>query len=131
MQNLVETYRVPRELIALIERRLLVPLRESPESRTVEFHIPSKRTTDRQGRITTWSVTWIHPAFNAEFCQYYDCAPGDHPNFQVTKDTTDLGDEIVERLETVADLVAFLDSTMSAGVLQASPPYPRFPPMSR
>jgi hypothetical protein len=108
MQNLVEAYRIPRDLVALIERRLLVPLRESPESRTVEFHIPSKRTTDRQGRITTWSVTWVHPAFKAEFCQYYDRAPGDRPNFHATKETTDLGDDIIEGLHTEGDLLEWL-----------------------
>jgi len=46
-------------------------------SKTVEFHLPSKRHTNIQEAITTYGLTWIHPDFNARFC--HDCheTPGD------------------------------------------------------
>ena len=45
---------------------------------------------------------------NAQFCHYFDKQPGDLPNIYISKDTTDLGDELLE-IDTLDDLVAWLD----------------------
>ena len=78
-------------------------------TKTVEFHIPSRRTTDYEGRITNFSIVWTHPDFKAEFCNYYDEKSGDLPNFYAEEDTTDVGSDFVDGLESVDDLVAWLD----------------------
>ena len=54
------------------------------------------RSTDRLGCITTYSVIWIHPDFNAEYCHYYDQVPGDLPNFYAEEDTTDVGSDSID-----------------------------------
>lgn len=108
MQDFIERYNLPSELVVFIERGFLVPLREEFETKTIEFHIPSKRTTDDAGRVTTYSVTWIHPDFNAEFCHYYHMVPGDQPNFYAVKDTSDVGDELIPGLDSVNSLVEWL-----------------------
>lgn len=108
MQDLAEKYGLPGELVAFIDRGFLELLREDFEKKTVEFHIPSKRAVDRHGRITAISLTWIHPAFNAEFCHFYDQSPGDLPNFYVTEDTTDVGSEIIDDLNSAVDLADWL-----------------------
>jgi hypothetical protein len=108
MNTLAREYEIPPELMAFVESGFLKVLAEEKAEKTVEFHIPSKRTTDAEGRITTFSVIWIHPQFNAQFCHYYDKVPGDLPNFYVVQDTMEVGDEMVAGLETVPDLVEWL-----------------------
>jgi hypothetical protein len=102
--------------MVFIDDGFLQVLHENPAEKTVEFHIPSKRYSDVEGRITTYSLTWIHPDFNEQFCHFYYEQPGDSPNFYVTEDTTDVGDEQVD-LETVDDLVAWLETLRVADVV--------------
>lgn len=109
MGDLAAKYKIPAEVAAFVRDGFLEVVSEDEAQKTVEFHIPSKRRTDDEGRITSWSVVWIHPDFNAEFCRYYDEEPGDLPNFHVVEDTTDVGDELVDGLSTVADLVGWLE----------------------
>lgn len=78
---------------------------EDEAKKTVEFHVPSKRRTDDEGRITSWSVVWSCPDFNADFCYSYDEKPGDQPHFCALKDTTDVDDEFVNGWDTAEDLV--------------------------
>ena len=109
MTDLADKFKIPAEVMAFVRDGFLEVVSEDEARKTVEFHVPSKRRTDDEGRITSWSVVWIHPDFNAEFCQYYDEEPGDLPNFYAQKDTTDLGDEPVDGLDTVEDLVGWLE----------------------
>jgi hypothetical protein len=115
MPDLATNYGIPAELMAFVADGFLEVLSENEAEKTIEFHLPSKRRTDVEGRITTYSLTWIHPDFNDRFCHYYFEHPGDSPNFYVTEDTTDVGDEQLD-LETVDDLVAWLESFRSADV---------------
>lgn len=110
MTDIAAKYNIPDEVMAFVLDGFLEVVSENEAEKTVEFHVPSKRQTDDEGRITSWSVVWIHPDFNAEFCHYYDEKPGDLPNFYVLKDTTDVGDEQVDGLDTVEDLVAWLET---------------------
>ncbi len=114
MSDLALKYKIPAEIIAFVNEGLLVFLAEDEAMKTVEFHIPSKRQTDDEGRITSYSVTWIHPDFNAEFCHYYDEKPGDLPNFYVKEDTSDVGSDQIDGLESVGDLVAWLEEFQNA-----------------
>jgi hypothetical protein len=108
MTALSQKYDIPPELDAYIASGFLELLAEHEAEKTVEFHVPALRRTDSDGRITSYALTWIHPAFNAQFCQYYDHAPGDLPNFHVTEDTTDLGDELLD-LGSLGELTAWLE----------------------
>ena len=102
-------------MAAFREDGTLHVLSEDEPKRTVQFHIPAKRHTDLEGRITTYTLTWIHPDFNEQFCHYYAERPGDSPNFYVTEDTTELGQNDID-LETVDDLLAWLGALRVADV---------------
>ena len=112
-QDIATRYQIPDELMAFVNDGFLELLAENDAEKTIEFHIPSRRSVDPDGRITTYSLTWIHPDFNEQFCHYYLEQPGDLPNFYVTKDITEVGDEQVDGLEDVCDLVDWLDRVKS------------------
>ncbi len=101
--------RLPAEAVAFVRDGSLEIVSEDEAKKTVEFHVPSRRRTHK-GYITSWSVVWIHPDFNAEFCHYHDEKRGDLPNFYAPKDTTDVGNEFISGRNTVEDLVAWLAS---------------------
>ena len=106
--ELASEFGIPPEVMDFVDSGFLEIVSNDINTKTVEFHIPSLRFVDPDDHITTYSVTWIHPLFNEKFCHYYDSRPGDLPNFWVTKDTTDVGDEQIDALEIVDDLVAWL-----------------------
>ena len=106
---LLQKYKLPDQLRPYIRSGFLEVLAENEAEKTVEFHIPALRQSDADGRITTYSLTWIHPDHNEQFCHYYDKVPGDTPNFYLTKDVTELGDEIVD-INSVDQLVSWLES---------------------
>ena len=108
MGSLDTRFGVPPALQAFIDRQTLEIVSADDATKTIEFHLPSLRSTDSQNRITTVSVTWIHPDYNAQYCHYYDQVPGDLPNFYVTVDTTDLGDESLE-INSLDELIAWLE----------------------
>jgi hypothetical protein len=89
-----------------------------PERRVIEFHVPSRRRVEMGGYITTCTVTWVHPDVMDEEALFAnkDGTPMG-PNFWVTIDTTDVGDEMVDDLETVDDLVWWLKELQEADVL--------------
>ena len=108
MTDLAQKYDIPADIMAFVKSGFLEVVSEDEATKTVEFHIPSKRATDDEGRLASYSVIWIHPDFNAEFCHYYDQRPGDLPNFFAEEDTTDVGSDLVDGLESVDDLVGWL-----------------------
>lgn len=116
ISDFAERYRLPPELTRFIDEGFLAPLSDNWEEKSIEFHIPSKTVTDSHGRTTSFSVVWIHPDFNREFCHYFDKQPGDLPNFYVIKDTTDLCHEPIDQINTFDDLVGWLESMKSADV---------------
>ena len=113
MKDIVQQYGIPQELMAFIDSGFLQVVAERDEEKTIEFHAPSLRRRDRQRRITTFSLVWIHPNFNGQFCHYYDEKPGDQPNFYVSQDTSDLGDEQLD-LNSLDELVDWLDLAAQA-----------------
>jgi hypothetical protein len=116
MSQLAAKYALPRELDNFIDEGFLRVLVENEAERTVRFHIPSKGVIDTRDRLTSYEVFWIHPEFNAELCHYYLDQPGDLPNFWALEDTTDVGDTFIDDLETVDDLVAWLEAMQTADV---------------
>ena len=108
MIDLAVKYEIPPEVMVFVNEGFLEVVSEDEATKTVEFHIPSKRQTDDEGRITTYSVTWTHPDFNAEFGHYYDENSDDNPNFYAEIDTTDVGSDLVD-MESVDDLVGWLE----------------------
>ena len=113
MIDLALKYKIPTEIMEFVNEGFLVLLAEDEATKTVEFDSPSQRQTDDEGRITTYSVTWIHPDFNAEFGRYYDEKSSDNPNFYAEIDTTDVGSDLVD-LESVDDLGGWLDAMRDA-----------------
>ncbi|MBI3462007.1 MAG: hypothetical protein HY000_02965 [Planctomycetes bacterium] len=116
MTDIASKYALPDELSSFVDDGFLEVVSEDEDRKTIEFHIPSKRVTDTEGRVTSYSLTWIHPAYNEQFCHSYAEKPGDLPNFYVLEDTTDVGDEQIDGLHTVADLVAWLENLKIADV---------------
>jgi hypothetical protein len=116
MADLAKDYGVPPEVMAFVDAGFLEVLAETPDEKTVEFHIPSKRHSDIKGTIYAYDLTWIHPDFNARFC--HDCheTPGDLPNFYATQRCSDDADEHID-LETLDDLVCWLEAFQTADVL--------------
>ncbi|HEX3658540.1 MAG TPA: hypothetical protein VHV55_22300 [Pirellulales bacterium] len=112
MSDLERDYGVPAELMEFIDDGFLEVLVEEPAEKTVELHAPSLRRTDPQGRITAYSITWIHPDYNSQFCHYYENVPGDFPNFYVTEETSDVGNHILD-VNTLDDLIVWLADSRS------------------
>lgn len=110
MTSLAERYAIPEELMHFVDSGFLRFLGEHPSEKTVEFHVPAIRRADAEGRGTSYSLTWIHPNFNADFCHYFTQTPGDLPNFYVNEDTTDVGDDLLE-IDSVDELVGWLEET--------------------
>lgn len=108
MSTLVTRFAIPSEVQAFIDDGFLAPLSENDAEKTVEFHIPSLQFTDERGRTTDFTLVWIHPDHNAQFCHYYHQTPGDLVNFYIRRDTTDLGDEILD-IDSLDDLVYWLE----------------------
>ncbi len=53
MTSLEEAYKLPPELVAFVESGFLELLSEDKEKKTVEFFIPSRRSTDEHGHIAS------------------------------------------------------------------------------
>ena len=116
MSQIGQRYALPPEIDRYLDEGFLELSMEHPNEMTVDFHIPSSRSTDHRGRITVYCVTWIHPDYNAEFCQYYDETPGDLPNFSVEVRKSDGPSEIIDDLETADDLEAWLEDFQSISI---------------
>lgn len=111
-----QKYNIPQEIIEFIEIGFLDILSASWPEKTIEMHLPLKKTINSQGKVTSYVVTWIHPEFNKTLCHYYTNEPGDEPNFYVTEETTDSGGKTIDDLETIDDLVDWLESMKSADI---------------
>lgn len=115
MDDIHSNFAIPRQLAPFIDNGFLEVLSQDKSRRTIEFHMPSKRFVDAGGRMTTYSLIWIHPEYNAEFCHYHDRAPGDVPNFWITEDVEEVGNEQVDGLQSVDDLVVWLTECSASG----------------
>jgi len=109
MSTFAAKYEIPTDLDKFIDAGFLEFLSENEAEKTIRFHIPSIAWTDDKDRDTTFTLVWIHPKFNDQFCHYYDEKPGDMANFFVSKETTDLGDDLLDDLETLDELVGWLE----------------------
>ena len=116
MSDIGQRYAVPAEIDQFVDQGFLEVLTERPDGTTVEFHIPSRVNVDRRRRITAYRIVWIHAAHNAEACDYYLETPGDLPNFYVEVQNSEGPSEIIDDLETVEDLEAWLEEFQSASV---------------
>jgi hypothetical protein len=116
MSQLAAKYAIPPEFDRFIDAGFLELLREGAAEKTVRFHIPSKVVIDTRDRLTAYEVFWIHPDFNAEFCHYCHERPGDLPNFWVVEDTDDVGDTCIDDLQTIDDLVMWLEAMQTADI---------------
>lgn len=109
MDQIASTYGIPEEVMDFVRKGLLEVIEEKVGEATVEFLIPSLSKTEGSDHYTFYTLVWIHPDRNAEFCHYYLEKPGDLPNFYVRIDT-DKGDDRVEDLDALDDLIDWLSS---------------------
>jgi hypothetical protein len=116
MSHIGQRYAVPAEIDQFVDHGFLEVLTERPDRMTVEFHIPSRVSVDHRGRITAYRIVWIHPAHNADFCDFCHETPGDLPNFYVEVCHSEGPSEMIDGLETVDDLSMWLEEFQSVGV---------------
>jgi len=116
MDDIANKYKLPLSLMAFVDDGFLEVLSEKEAEKTIEFRIPSKRVFHTRDHIMAYSVIWIHPDFNDQFCHFYEETPGDLPNFYVARTYSDDADDPVTDLETVDDLVDWLESLRQAEV---------------
>ena len=107
MQDLEKTYGVPAELKRFVDAGFLVVVLEKPEERTVTFAIPDLAHTVVNNAETHFTLDWIHPDFNAQFCHYFREKPGDLANFYLTRACRERGDDLID-VESLEDLIAWL-----------------------
>lgn len=107
--SIASKFGLPDELLRFVDNGTLEVTNEDESQHTIEFSIPSLWRKNEHRRITAYALTWIDPSYNSQFCHYYDEVPGDMPNFFVRKLRSDLGDEYVEDLNDLDDLVAWLE----------------------
>ena len=86
MSRFASEYAIPSDLDTDIDDGFLELIAEKPDEKTVEFHIPSQRWSDDKGSIASYSVIWINPPHNAEFCHFFVETRGDLPNFYVSRE---------------------------------------------
>ena len=116
MSEIGQRYAVPADIDQFLDQGFLNVLTERPNEKTVEFHIPSRLSVDRHGRIAAYRIVWIHPYYNADFCHFYDEVRGDLPNFYVEVRLSDGPSAIVDDLSTDDDLAAWLEECRSTHV---------------
>ena len=107
MQDLEKTYGVPAELKRFVDAGFLFVVFEKPDERTVTFGIPGLAFTDANDVETYFTLDWIHPDFNAQFCHYFREKPGDLVNFYLTRACREIGDDLID-VESLEGLVAWL-----------------------
>jgi hypothetical protein len=116
MGRLAGDYEIPPELDAFIDSGFLQLLSEKPGEKTLEFHIPSKVWSDDKGNVSAYSIVWIHPAHNAQFCHLYQETPGDLPNFYVSREFDHAAPDSIDDLDSVDDLVDWLIELRDTGI---------------
>lgn len=70
--------------------------------------VPSLDQTDENGNGIIFTLTWIHPDYNAQFCHLYHETPGDLPNFYLKKEKVGAADEQID-IESLDDLTSWLE----------------------
>jgi hypothetical protein len=105
---LTDEYKLPQELSAFIDDGFLVPLTPTPEEKTIAFDIPSMGYKDERDNDYSFTLIWIHPDFNKDFCHLYHEVPGDLPNFYVLKESRNTPEEHID-LDSLDDLLAWLE----------------------
>jgi hypothetical protein len=108
MSAFAAKYKIPPEIDQFIDNGFLKLLSENEGEKTITFDVPAISWKDDNNRDTTFTLIWIHPDFNDQFCHYYNDKPGDLANFYVMKGTTDTGDDWLD-LTTPDDLLVWLD----------------------
>ena len=104
----IEAYGVPDELASFVDDGFLHIVFEKAEEKTVTFGIPSLAYTDENDNEFFFTLDWIHPDFNAQFCHLYHEKPGDLANFYLKKECRSIGDEDID-VPTLDDLLAWLE----------------------
>ncbi len=108
MPSISNLFAIPQELMGYVDRGVLEVLSEKPGEKSVTFHLPHSAHTDPEGYLTSYILKWIHPAFNSEFCDYYDETPGDLPNFLLVKEREGQPDRRFD-FESLDELTGWLE----------------------
>jgi hypothetical protein len=116
MSEIGQRYALPGDVDRFVDDGFLEVLWEDTEQRTIEFHIPSRISSDHRGRVTAYRIVWIHPEHNAEFCHFFADVAGDLPNFYVEVCTSDGPDEMLDQLQSDEDLECWLQEFQSSTV---------------
>jgi len=83
--SLQSDYGIPAELASFVDDGFLVATWEQPDEKTLTLAVPSLDYEDEDGAEFTFSLIWIHPDFNHEFCRFYNETPGDLPVLYATR----------------------------------------------
>lgn len=108
--------KVPGEIVSLVDDGFLEVSSVDEDEKTVYFTIPSKRVEFTRDHIMIYSLVWIHPDFNSEYCHFYDETPGDLPNFFVERQYSDDAPEAVDGLSSIDELVSWLNELRESNV---------------
>jgi len=114
--DIATEYKLPAQLMAYVDDGFLELLSEKEDEKTLRFHIPSKLVEHTRDHIMAYSLVWIHPDFNAQFCHFYHDQPGDLPNFYVERQFSDDAPQSVNDLNSVDDLIDWLEALKHAEV---------------
>ena len=119
MNYVAADYKLPPEIMAFVENGFLIKTSEEKAQKTIRFDIPSLGTATAADDFTSYTLVWIHPDHNAEFCHYYIETPGDLPNFYVEIHSPNAPDQQVDGLDSIDDLVDWL-TTMREDTAEAN-----------
>ena len=114
MIDLAEKYKLPVDIVKFVENGFIEMASDDEARRTVRFDIPSLGIVTDSDEFTFYTLIWIHPDYNAEFCDYYIEKPGDLPNFYVEIHSPNAANRQVEDLNEVDDLVDWLEEAHEA-----------------
>ncbi len=109
MNSIADSYKIPPEIMKYVDDGFLEVVAEHAAKKTVDLGIPSLWSSSAPDEYTSYTVVWIHPDYNAEFCHDYHEVPGDLPNFFVEIHSPNEPDRQVPDLNTVDDLVDWLE----------------------
>lgn len=103
-------FKIPLDLQKFIDDGFLHLLSVNEDQKYLEFYIPSRRNIRNNNEIETYSMIWIHPDFNNDYCHFYLHQAGDLPNFYVQICSSNGRNEQLTGIDSFDQLVIWLEN---------------------